>query len=116
MTGCNAAALPIPPPAPGDDLKPVDLASSGCAQPIPRCGPITGVSPCLDAQGAQLWLKESAITSGGATEGPPVRCFKGAGANPTGLCQQDPTDVPAGYPYLLVADCGECAACAAGAP
>jgi hypothetical protein len=87
-----------------------------CAQlEIPRCEQVTKIyEDCVDAAGASLCLDRQIETRQGLF-GPPdrcTRCIRAAG--PTRLCAQDPSDVPGGYPYLLVADCSQCAACAVG--
>lgn len=122
LTACDSTALPISiadlgwlellDQAPADASTPAshDGSSACSASSVPACGAFSGgIRPCLDGAGRALTIGLPARTLGGIY-GPPSLCYQ-AHVDAAAFCQQDPTSVPAGYPYLLVADCSTCAVC-----
>lgn len=112
QAACNAAPLPIGPPD-ANGFTPIDLStlSPSCPlTPIPRCTFVSsGIKPC---PGIMINLPAETLHG---TYGPPSYCYQGD-VTTDGFCQQDPTDVPGGYPYLVVKDCATCKSCPYVAP
>lgn len=90
LVGCTAAPLPIVPD---------DGGTASADLLLPRCGATGGITSC----GVDVPL---AVETSHGIEGPPSKCY--VGKLVTQLCAPDPTDVPAGYPYVVVPSCADC--------